>query len=94
MRPAGRHDRFLTRAHQLLSSLDDDLDLPRADTKALFGKRVYMYKGIAAAASSFAQNDLETGDLRVVDAGEDERFFVKIIALASAPTGSTSRHTH
>jgi hypothetical protein len=51
---------------------EDYFDPARCDEKPLFRQRMHMYQRIATPASSLTENDVETGYVRIIDAGEDD----------------------
>ena len=57
----------------LRSAIEDYFDPARCDEKPLFRQRMHMYQRITTPASSLTENDIETGYVRIIGAGDDER---------------------
>jgi hypothetical protein len=67
----------------LRPAIEDYFDPARCDEKPLFRQRMHVYQRIATPASSLPENDVETGHVRIIGAGEDERLPTPISTHAS-----------
>jgi len=67
----------------LRPAIEDYFDPARCDEKPLFRQRMHVYQRIASPASSLTENDVETGYVRIIGAGEDERLPTPISTHAS-----------